>query len=167
MEHIVGINELNSLELKREVKEFCEDHLVDLLEGDYKLYVSYHKVEDHSTNTFADTVIGRAFGKDLLAVSFLREDSKIFSWDDVCDKYIPVFELLSRKYNVVKVNVVKTTRNTNSIHNQYRDTKSYTKNLLNVVKSDLGYIYGITLYIKEDKGKKKPMQHIDTWRFEK
>lgn len=163
MEHIVGINELNSLELKREVKEFCEDHLVDLLEGDYELYVSYHKVEHHSTNPFADTVIGRAFGKDLLAVTFLREGSKIFSWDDVCDKYIPVFELLSRRYNIVKVNVVKIARNAND----YRDTKSYTNNLLNVVKSDLGLIYGITLYIKEDKGKKKPMQHIDTWRFEK
>lgn len=145
MKYIVGINELNSLELKREIREFCEEHLVDLLEGDYQLRVDYEKSDYHSNNIF-----GRAFGKDLLGVRFSlkasRNNTLTFSWDEVCDRYIPVFELLSRNYDIVKVNIDRIGWYSHNI-------KSYTKNLVELIKSDLGDIQSITFYIKENKSK--------------
>lgn len=140
MKYIVGINELNSLELKREIRDFCEEHLVDLLEDNYQLKVDYEKSNDHSNNIF-----GRAFGKDLLGVKFslkTQQDSRTFSWDDICDRYIPVFELLNRNYNIVKVNIDRIGYHSHNI-------KSYTKNLLELIKSDLGDIQSITFYIKK------------------
>jgi hypothetical protein len=139
MKYIVSINELNSLELKREIRNFCEDHLVELLDQDYKLNVDYWTSRKHGTN-----LISMLRGNDLLGVTLTKERG--FNWDDICDYFIPAFEILSRKYNIVKVNVEK--------YGWTKDgpgstTKSYTKNLLNVVKSDLGNIKGITFFIKE------------------
>ena len=151
MKHIVSINELNSLELKREVLSFCEDHLVELLEGDFKITAHYEKSDTHGK-----WMTTKIFGGDLLAIRFFiklenRQNAKsYFSWDDVCDKYIPVFEILNRKYNIVKLKTIITSN----------DHKWYTKNLLNVVKSDLGNIREIIFYIKEDK---KSMKHFENF----
>ncbi len=150
MKHIVSINELNSLELKREVLSFCEDHLVELLEGDFMITAHYEKSATHGK-----WMATRIFGGDLLAINFsikIGSGKSYFSWDDVCDKYIPVFEILSRKYNIVKL---RTTTCSDSFYD-----KVYTKNLLNVVKSDLGNIREIIFYIKEDK---KSMKHFENF----
>jgi hypothetical protein len=91
MKHIKKYNEGLNKSKTNEIKEFCEDCLVYLIDDEFKITVSEVGFD----------------GRNSIWLSKPTETYQPFNWTDIKEYYIPFLKLLDRNYSVVGFNTLK------------------------------------------------------------
>lgn len=93
-----------------ELQEFCESNLAYIIDAGfqvncdygnftskYEIYIKFNKVVTTSSNISSEIF-----------------KSRLFNWDDVKDDYIPFYEILSNKYDIIEEFLLCDHRGTNT-----------------------------------------------------
>jgi hypothetical protein len=89
MRYLKRYNE--SVESRNELLEFCNDRLALLLDEGY--YLRVDKGDDKCTIAIRKRIVSSAY----------MQDNKSFNFNDVKDEFIPFYEMLKDKYELVDI----------------------------------------------------------------
>lgn len=95
MRYLKSFNESITNEEILEIKNFCEEHLIDLMDEGFniKVYNAYYKRVDNA-------MVGSYNTRNDINECLIVLSGKEFRWEDYKDRIIPFLEITGTEYNI-------------------------------------------------------------------